>query len=267
MEHGGWIPISKWLAKSLPTDRPFTEIEAIVSLQLDYDNSKTVSVNGYSVRWQWSRGKVRRFLDRIGIEICYPESTSEKQNQNGQIVIQIADRSNPKREQIRFIDSKCLANKTDRSSRSSGQIADRSQDTTIYPNTDPKEKVPFSEIINALNSSAERRFRLEATSKKPINARWNEGYRINDFLLVIKFMCAQWLGTEKFDQYLRPSTLFNGKFGERLVAAKKWAQKNDDQLPVINQQDQVERQAKQEALDKERLSTPVRYGESSHAQI
>lgn len=142
MKLGNWIPISKEALLYLPKDRAFTDLEALVSLQVDYDQGSEVSVNGCASLWWWSRGKVRRFFDRVGVEILYPENTQKKQNQNGQIVLQIADRSKRKSGQIRLIDSKWSAVEADRSESGGEQKADRSQYTTIDPNPKPKKKPP-----------------------------------------------------------------------------------------------------------------------------
>ena len=39
MEDGNWVPISKGFKKALPKGRKFTELEAMFSLQCDYDHS------------------------------------------------------------------------------------------------------------------------------------------------------------------------------------------------------------------------------------
>jgi len=69
--HGGWVPLWKGLSRYFPTGRPYTELEAVFSLALDYDAGNTVTVAGYAALWGWSRGKVARFLDRAGIAIAY----------------------------------------------------------------------------------------------------------------------------------------------------------------------------------------------------
>jgi len=140
MRHGNWIPISKAFSKYLPKDRPYTEIEAAISIQLDYDNKKSVTVSGYAGLWRWSRNKVRNFLNRMGIEIRYPQKTSNKQNQKGQITIQIMDRKRTDKGQIRFIDHNNLPANRNRQRTDNGQKKDRSEDTTIYPNTKPNPK-------------------------------------------------------------------------------------------------------------------------------
>jgi hypothetical protein len=140
MKYGNWIPISKAFVKHLPKDRPFTKLEAMYSMQCDYDNVKTVTIAGYAECWQWSRNKVRNFLNECGVDIFYPENTLKRQNQKGQIEVQIMDRSGTEKGQIRFIDSKCLGEGKDRKRTDDGQIMDRSKDTTRYPNPNPDKK-------------------------------------------------------------------------------------------------------------------------------
>lgn len=133
MKNGHWIPISKGFLKALPHDREYTELEAAYSLQVDYDCKNEVTVAGYSDLWRWSRGKVYRFLKRMNIEIKYPEDTTKKQNQNGQIAVQITDRSRTDHGQIRLIENSYLQEEKNRSRTDNGQITDRSQYTTIEP--------------------------------------------------------------------------------------------------------------------------------------
>lgn len=61
--------ISRYLAKFLPRDRPYTELEAMYSLQLDYWEGNDASVAGYAEAWTWSRTRVRTFLSNASAEI------------------------------------------------------------------------------------------------------------------------------------------------------------------------------------------------------
>jgi len=140
VKSGKWVPISKFFTKFLPLSREFTELEAAFSLQVDYDVSNDATIAGYASRWRWSRGRVSRFLERMGVNISYEKSTKNKQNQRGQIVIQITDRSRTDNGQIRLIDSNKIKCETDRSRTDSGQITDRSQGATKDPNTKPNTK-------------------------------------------------------------------------------------------------------------------------------
>ena len=76
----------------------------------------------------------------------------------------------------------------------------------------PKDFAP--KVIDYLNEKANRRIRVGYPIRKLINARYKEGYTLEDFKHVIDVKCSQWIGTD-FEKYLRPSTLFNAtKFTE-----------------------------------------------------
>lgn len=135
---GGWIPITKALMRDLPRDRPFTRLEAMFSLTIDYDQQNLVTVRGYAVLWRWSRGKVERFLEEIGVAIGYPEETRKKQNQGGPLVIPRPSHERATGGQIKMIDSKWLSNKTSHPRAASGPEASHRQGTTNKPNPEPK---------------------------------------------------------------------------------------------------------------------------------
>ncbi len=70
----------------------------------------------------------------------------------------------------------------------------------------------FRQIVELLNNEAGTNYK--PTTKKTqmlIEARWNEGFRLNDFDFVIRRKCQEWNNTE-MAKYLRPETLFGPKF-------------------------------------------------------
>lgn len=77
-------------------------------------------------------------------------------------------------------------------------------------------KGAYEEILNYLNEKTKRNFRNIETNRKHIRARFNESksspYTVEDFKRVIDNKCAEWLGDEKMQKYLRPETLFGRKF-------------------------------------------------------
>lgn len=89
---------------------------------------------------------------------------------------------------------------------------------SVEPKTKPKPKKVVDEkteiyetIISYLNECTGKSFK--ATSKiaiSNINARLNDGYKIEDFKKVIYVKSTKWLGT-KMDDYLTPNTLFGNK--------------------------------------------------------
>ena len=75
-----------------------------------------------------------------------------------------------------------------------------------------KEKYPFSEIIDYLNSKAHTNYRATTEKTKSlIRARINEGFTTDDFKSVIDKKCRTWLNND-YEKYLRPETLFGTKF-------------------------------------------------------
>ena len=77
----------------------------------------------------------------------------------------------------------------------------------------PKE---VYEIIDYLNLKTGKSYKH--TTKKTqslIKARLNEHFTVDDFKKVIDNMCAKWIGT-KWEEYLRPNTLFAGRFDDYL---------------------------------------------------
>ena len=82
------------------------------------------------------------------------------------------------------------------------------------------EVIPYSEIIEYLNEKTGRSFRNVDANKKLIKARWNDGYKLDDFKTVIDNMVANWSGKEfngtPAETYLQPKTLFSNKFDSYL---------------------------------------------------
>lgn len=232
MRHGNWIPLDKALVRDLPTGRPFTKLEAMFSVTVDYDNGATVSVAGMAARWGWNRKTVKRFLDQAGIEIVYLHDTEKKQNQRGQIRGQIRDRPEVNEGQMRFINFNSLAENRDRSKEKEGQMRGRSRDATINPiDPDPKinvEKnsvsrpyVPVKEIVGYLNKKTGCCYRVDTTKTQSlIKARFREGFTLDDFRMVIDRQVEDWLNNPEMVKYLRPETLFGNKFEGYLQVCK-----------------------------------------------
>lgn len=80
-------------------------------------------------------------------------------------------------------------------------------------NNNNNNNIPYVEIIDFLNAETGKKYKhtTKATRKK-IQARWNEGFRLEDFKTVIKNKAAKWKDDPKMEAYLRPETLFSNKF-------------------------------------------------------
>lgn len=107
-----------------------------------------------------------------------------------------------------------------------GKVTDKELDLELEleEELDKKEieKVPFIEIVNYLNEVASANYRHQTQKTKDlIKARWNEGFRLDDFKRVIDIKTAEWLRDEKMSIYLRPTTLFGTNFESYLNQKSK----------------------------------------------
>ena len=76
-----------------------------------------------------------------------------------------------------------------------------------------KEPIPYAEIITYFNEVAGTHYLLRGKEiKKFIKARWNDGFRLEDFKTVLDKKTAQWKNDSKMSKYLRFETLFSNKF-------------------------------------------------------
>lgn len=73
-------------------------------------------------------------------------------------------------------------------------------------------RIPYKEIVDYLNEKTGKNFKHKtAKTRKFIEARWNQDFRLDDFKKVIDVKTDEWLNTDS-DKYLRPETLFGTKF-------------------------------------------------------
>ncbi len=94
----------------------------------------------------------------------------------------------------------------------------------------------FKDVIGILNESMGTNYKhtTEATRKK-ISGRFNEGYSLKDFRLVIQSKVSEWRGTDS-EKYLNPDTLFRpSKFEKYLQAARR--EKLQDTAEIISNQE------------------------------
>ena len=85
------------------------------------------------------------------------------------------------------------------------------QDNNINNNNINNNKY-IVEILDYLNSKTNSNYKTTTKSTiQKINARFKEGFTLEDFKKVIDKKTDEWMGTE-LEQYLRPDTLFGTKF-------------------------------------------------------
>ena len=87
-------------------------------------------------------------------------------------------------------------------------------------NEKEKDHIPYTAIVNYLNEKSGKNYSFKANkTRNLIKARYNEGFTENDFIKVINAKAAAWKGDPKMEKYLRPETLFSGKFDRYLNEA------------------------------------------------
>ena len=86
----------------------------------------------------------------------------------------------------------------------------------IKEKEDEKDSIPYKQIIDYLNKVTNKNYRNVNGHHKHIKARWNEGFTLNDFFKVIDVKSNDWINDTKYNQYLRPSTLFGNKMDQYL---------------------------------------------------
>lgn len=76
-----------------------------------------------------------------------------------------------------------------------------------------ENKEVYKTVVSYLNQKAGTNYRpTTPKTKTAIKARLSEGFTVDDFKTVIDKKCAEWVGNEKMERYLRPETLFGTKF-------------------------------------------------------
>ena len=74
------------------------------------------------------------------------------------------------------------------------------------------EPIPYKEIVAYLNGKTNKKYKhTTGKTRRFIEARWNEDFKLDDFKKVIDIKTSEWLGTSQ-EKYLRPETLFGTKF-------------------------------------------------------
>lgn len=92
------------------------------------------------------------------------------------------------------------------------EITTETTNNNILSGNPTVPSIPYKEIIDYLNEKAGKHFKHNTgKSKRCIEARWNEDFRLDDFKKVIDIKTSEWLGTSQ-EKYLRPETLFGTKF-------------------------------------------------------
>ncbi len=105
--------------------------------------------------------------------------------------------------------------------------------------------VYVKKIIEYLNKKVGTNYKNTTVSTiNKIKARLNEGYKLDDFIVVIDKKTAEWKGTD-LEKYLRPETLFGTKF-ESYLNQKETKQKLPKWFNKDSQNEQTTKEEREE---------------------
>ena len=121
---------------------------------------------------------------------------------------------------VESVNRRCVQNEqTICSKRTDGSVQNEQTNTRDYTEnttenismSDKSDAAPYKTIIEYLNNKVNKRFSYKSESnRKLIKARFNEGYKLDDFIKVIDIKTNEWINDDKMKSYLQPSTLFRG---------------------------------------------------------
>jgi len=99
-----------------------------------------------------------------------------------------------------------------------------SRDDDLIDSSNKDKGNTINEIIDYLNEKADTNYRhTTSKTRNLIKARFNEGFTLADFKIVIDKKISSWKGTE-WEKFIRPETLFGTKFesylNERITNAR-----------------------------------------------
>lgn len=112
---------------------------------------------------------------------------------------------------------------------------DKDRLTTYSADSDEshEEPIPYQEIIEHLNNNCGKGYTHTGKStRKLIRARWNDGFRLDDFKKVIDTKSRDWLKNKDMNKYLRPETLFGTKFETYLNEAPRSNRNSSNDIGV-----------------------------------
>ena len=247
----GWVRIDRSLMDHwLHEDKPYNRMAAWVDLILMANfEDKKININGdvlnlkrgqvatslryLSSRWGWSKDKVGYFLNTLESDGMITKNYDRKQTVltlvNYGNYQDIPDKKKTVKRQSTDNEQTVGRQSTDNQQTVIGQNKQINKDNNENnENNDNKTRygAEISEIISYLNEKTGRKYTGRSKSTvKYITARLKEGFTVEEFKQVIDNKVAAWARDAKMCQFLRPETLFDGRFETYLNDTETKAQK------------------------------------------
>ena len=194
---GVWIPKEVWLDKSLGWSEKLLLVEID---SLDNDEGCWASNEYFAEFFNLSKDRISKLISSlkkkgyVTVDLIYKEGTKQIDKR----VVKITDRYRRKQ----------LEGMGENNDTPLGENAE--DNNTSINNTD---NIPYVDIVYYLNEKTDKKYRHTTKStREKIRARWNDGFRLEDFKKVIDTKVKDWKHDPEMNKYLRPETLFGNKF-------------------------------------------------------
>lgn len=129
-----------------------------------------------------------------------------------------------------------INNKTDKKEKTKEEKIKNEEKNIISPavaeRSVSKISIPYGEIIDYLNNKLGTHYKVETKKTRDlIKARFNDGFKLEDFIIVIDKKYEDWKNSEQA-KYLRPETLFGNRF-ESYLNQMEVGSKRDEVMDTL----------------------------------
>ena len=217
---GIWIPKDIWLNEDLSV------MEKLFLVEIDsLDNEKGcfASNKHFSEFFDLSKGRCTQIIKDLEekglVTITYEREGKAITKRIIRVVNKLNTPYNKLNRGSKNIKQGYLENDEDNNTSNSNTRDSNTTNKEIESGSSEPDDIPYKLIIDYLNEKSGRKYSHSAYgNKKLIKARWNEGFRLDDFKKVIDNKKADADNPSTFfdEKYLRPATLFSNKFDDYL---------------------------------------------------
>lgn len=207
---GIWIPKEVWLSEELNIMEKLFLVEID---SLDNEEGCYASNKYFSEFFDISKGRCSQIINSLKdkglIEISYIREGKEIKRRVIRVVNKLNRVVNKLNDPIKNIKGGYLENDKENNT----YINNTSNNNTSNILSSKHDDIPYREIVEYLNEKTGSQYKHTTQStRNGIKARYNEGFKLDDFKRVIDNQVSEWQYNDKMKKYLRPQTLFGTKF-------------------------------------------------------
>ena len=200
----GCYASNAYLAKFCQCSESYVS-KAIAKLQ----KLKHIKVTSFDGRQRKIKSSLAEFTNQSS-KVCNADSEKENDHNNNNNYNNYNNKKDYNKYNNSFGESADYAEFNSEAAEYNEQLSDGSPKQESKQSKHPNI---YKDVIDYLNKKTGKRYRhTTGASQRHIRARQKEGFVLQDFYAVIDVKCSQWLNDKNMSKYLRPETLFGGKF-------------------------------------------------------